>query len=130
MLALLVTSTSINVVALLGVIMLGGIVVNNGIVLIDYTNILMEKGKDMLDAVIEASIARLRPIIMTALTTVLGLFPMALAVGRGSELRSPMAISVMGGLIVSTFLTLVVIPSIFVIEKDIRAGISRLLKKK
>jgi HAE1 family hydrophobic/amphiphilic exporter-1 len=90
----------------------------------------MEKGKDMLDAVIEASIARLRPIIMTALTTVLGLFPMALAVGRGSELRSPMAISVMGGLIVSTFLTLVVIPSIFVIEKDIRAGISRLLKKK
>jgi len=120
LLALFATKTSVSVVALLGVIMLGGIVVNNGIVLIDYTNILMKNGKSALEAVVEASIARLRPIIMTALTTVLGLTPMALAVGRGSELRAPMAISVMGGLIFSTFLTLVVIPSIFMVENDIR----------
>ena len=117
------------VVALLGIIMLGGIVVNNGIVLIDYTNILIANGKDMLEAVIEASTARLRPIIMTALTTVLGLFPMALAVGRGSELRAPMAISVMGGLLVSTFLTLVVIPSIFIIENDLRKNVVKFFLK-
>jgi HAE1 family hydrophobic/amphiphilic exporter-1 len=127
MLALFATNTSISVVALLGVIMLGGIVVNNGIVLIDYTNLLMAEGKSMLDSVVEASLARLRPIIMTALTTVLGLFPMALAVGRGSELRAPMAISVMGGLIVSTFLTLVVIPSIFVFEHEIRGKLKKFI---
>jgi len=130
LLALYSTNTSVNVVALLGVIMLGGIVVNNGIVLIDYTNVLLKNGKSMLDSVVEASLARLRPIIMTALTTVLGLFPMALALGRGSELRAPMAISVMGGLIVSTFLTLVVIPSIFLIEGEIRMGIKSIFTKK
>jgi len=110
--------------------MLAGIVVNNGIVLIDYTNILMKRGKGMVDAVVEASLARLRPIIMTALTTVLGLLPMALAVGKGSELRAPMAISVMGGLLVSTFLTLVVIPSIFILENDIRTGFKRIVGRK
>jgi len=126
LLALFATNTSVSVVAMLGIIMLGGIVVNNGIVLIDYTNILMAKGKGSMEAVVEASVARLRPIVMTALTTVLGLFPMALAVGRGSELRAPMAISVMGGLVVSTFLTLVVIPSIFLVEHDIRVKLGRL----
>jgi len=130
LLALYSTNTSVNVVALLGVIMLGGIVVNNGIVLVDYTNILMKSGKNMLDSVVEASLARLRPIIMTALTTVLGLLPMALAIGRGSELRAPMAISVMGGLIVATFFTLVVIPSIFLLEGEIRTGIKSLFKKR
>ncbi|MBU1084580.1 MAG: efflux RND transporter permease subunit, partial [Candidatus Omnitrophica bacterium] len=118
------TDTSVSVVAILGIIMLGGIVVNNGIVLVDYTNILMAKGKNVLDSVVESSTARLRPIIMTALTTVLGLAPMAFAVGRGSELRAPMAISVMGGLVVSTFLTLVVIPSIFILENEIRTGLA------
>ncbi|MFH1846736.1 MAG: efflux RND transporter permease subunit [Candidatus Omnitrophota bacterium] len=130
LLALYITNTSVSVVAILGIIMLGGIVVNNGIVLIDYTNILMSRGKSVMDAVVEASLARLRPIIMTALTTVLGLFPMALAVGRGSELRAPMAISVMGGLIVSTFLTLVVIPSIFLLESSIRQRVVRLFAGK
>jgi len=130
LLALVATNTSVSVIALLGVIMLGGIVVNNGIVLIDYTNVLIARGKSMLDSVVEASIARLRPIIMTALTTVLGLTPMALAVGRGSELRSPMAISVMGGLMLSTFLTLVVIPSIFVLEHEIRMKIKKIFIRK
>lgn len=128
--ALYVTETSLNVVAFLGVIMLGGIVVNNGIVLIDYTNLLMQRGASAFDAVIEASCARLRPILMTALTTVLGLFPMALAVGRGSELRSPMAISVMGGLIVSTFFTLAVIPAVFLLEKDCRDFLKRIFNGK
>jgi len=127
--ALLTTNTSISVVALLGIIMLGGIVVNNGIVLIDYTNILMRRGKSVLDAVVEASLARLRPIIMTALTTILGLFPMALAIGRGAELRAPMAISVMGGLIAATFFTLVVIPSIFILEMEIRGRIVRFFQE-
>jgi hydrophobic/amphiphilic exporter-1 (mainly G- bacteria), HAE1 family len=129
LLALLFTNTSVSVIAMLGIIMLGGIVVNNGIVLIDYTNILMREGKERFEAVVEASLARLRPIIMTALTTILGLFPMALAVGRGSELRAPMAISVMGGLLVSTFLTLVVIPSIFLIESEVRDRLSGLIKR-
>jgi len=129
LIALFATRTSVSVIALLGVIMLGGIVVNNGIVMIDYTNILMKKGKGVMEAVVGASKARLRPIIMTALTTVLGLLPMALAVGRGSELRTPLAISVMGGLLVSTFLTLVVIPSIFVLEDDVRKRIVRFFRK-
>jgi len=119
LLALYVTHTSVNVVALLGLIMLGGIVVNNGIVLIDYLNILRSKGKSPEEAVIEASKARLRPILMTAMTTILGLLPMALAFGEGSELRSPLAISVIGGLFVSTFLTLLVVPAIYMLANDV-----------
>jgi len=117
--ALYVTGTSLNVVVLLGVIMLGGIVVNNGIVLVDYVNILRAKGVDITEAVITAGKARLRPILMTALTTILGLLPMALAIGKGSELRSPLAISVMGGLLVSTFLTIYVIPAVYLLMEDI-----------
>lgn len=112
-LALLLTNTSINVIALLGVIILGGIVVNNGIVLVDYINTLVIKYKMMIpDAVIEASKTRLRPILMTTLTTILGLVPLALSLGEESDLQSPMAITVIGGLLVSTFLTLLVIPAI------------------
>ncbi len=111
--ALLLTGTTISIVVLLGVIMLGGIVVNNGIVLIDYVNLLRSKGSGLYDAVIMASQTRLRPIMMTALTTVLALIPMAVSVGEGAELRSPLAITVMGGLLVATFLTLVVIPTLY-----------------
>jgi len=117
--ALFITGTSVNVVALLGLIMLGGIVVNNGIVLIDYLNLLRSQGLHVKDAVIEASKARLRPILMTALTTILGLLPMALAFGEGSELRSPLAISVIGGLFVATFLTLLVIPALYLWSQEI-----------
>ena len=125
-LALFITGTSVNVVALLGVIMLGGIVVNNGIVLIDYLNLLQSQGKSVEEAVIEASKARLRPILMTALTTILGLVPMALAIGEGAELRSPLAISVIGGLFVSTFLTLLVIPALYLVSEELRV---KLFKK-
>ncbi|MBL7069554.1 MAG: efflux RND transporter permease subunit [Candidatus Omnitrophica bacterium] len=111
--ALLITNTTISIVVILGVIMLGGIVVNNGIVLIDYVNLLRSKNVALYDAIIKASQTRLRPIMMTALTTVLGLIPMALSTGEGSELRAPLAITVMGGLLVATFLTLVIIPILY-----------------
>jgi HAE1 family hydrophobic/amphiphilic exporter-1 len=109
-LALLVTRTSISVVVFLGVIMLAGIVVNNAIILVDYVNTLRSRGLAKLDAIRQASAVRLRPILMTTLTTVLGLLPMALGLGEGAEIRAPMAIAVIGGLTISTLLTLVVIP--------------------
>ena len=124
-LALVITGTSLNIVALLGVIILGGVVVNNAIVLIEYINQIREEGKSLTVAAMEASKIRLRPILMTALTTVLGLVPMAVAKGAGSELRSPLAITVMGGLILATMLTLWVIPVLFVIV----AGMLERLKR-
>jgi HAE1 family hydrophobic/amphiphilic exporter-1 len=108
------TGTTLNMQSLLGVLLLGGIVVNNAIVYITYTNQLRrEQGFMCMDAVVEAGRVRLRPILMTALTTIFGLIPMALAIGAGNELRAPMARSVIGGLTVSTFLTLVFIPVLY-----------------
>jgi len=112
-LALFLTGTTINIVALIGVIMLAGIVVNNAIVLVDLINQLRAQGKDRIEAIMEAGAARLRPILMTSLTTALGLLPMAMGFGEGSEVRAPMAITVIGGLLVSTMLTLVVIPVVY-----------------
>ena len=112
-LALFLTGTTINIVALIGVIMLAGIVVNNAIVLVDLINQLRAKGQDRFEAIMEAGSARLRPILMTSLTTALGLLPMAVGFGEGSEVRAPMAITVIGGLLVSTFLTLLVIPVVY-----------------
>jgi HAE1 family hydrophobic/amphiphilic exporter-1 len=112
-LALFITGTTINIVALIGVIMLAGIVVNNAIVLVDLINQLRAQGQQKLDAIMEAGGARLRPILMTSLTTALGLLPMAIGFGEGAEVRAPMAITVIGGLLVSTFLTLVVIPVVY-----------------
>jgi HAE1 family hydrophobic/amphiphilic exporter-1 len=93
--------------------MLAGIVVNNAIVLVDYINQLRERGMDKKEAIIEAGKIRLRPILMTTLTTVLGLLPMALGLGDGAEIRTPMAITVIIGLTTSTLLTLVVIPTVY-----------------
>jgi HAE1 family hydrophobic/amphiphilic exporter-1 len=112
-LALFITGTTINIVAFIGVIMLAGIVVNNAIVLVDLINQLRAQGKSQFDAIMEAGTARLRPILMTSLTTALGLLPMALGFGEGAEVRTPMAITVIGGLLVSTLLTLVVIPVVY-----------------
>jgi HAE1 family hydrophobic/amphiphilic exporter-1 len=112
-LALFVTGTTVNIVAFIGVIMLAGIVVNNAIVLVDLINQLRMQGKSQTEAILEAGAARLRPILMTSLTTALGLLPMALGFGEGSEVRTPMAITVIGGLLVSTLLTLVVIPVVY-----------------
>jgi len=112
-LALFITGTTVNIVALIGVIMLAGIVVNNAIVLVDLINQLRAQGAERFDAIVEAGTARLRPILMTSLTTALGLLPMAMGFGEGSEVRTPMAITVIGGLVVSTLLTLVVIPVVY-----------------
>lgn len=124
--ALAITNTSLNIVSILGIVILAGVVVNNAIVLIEYINELVAKGKPLVFSAIEASKVRLRPILMTAMTTVLGLTPMAVAKGAGSELRSPLAITVMGGLIVATMLTLWIIPVLYVIV----AGVLRKLKRK
>ena len=110
---LLATSTPITVIVLIGTVMLVGIVVNNAIVLIDTINRLRRAGMAKRDAVIRAGHVRLRPILMTTLTTILGLMPMALAWGEGAELRSPLAITVASGLALSTLLTLVVIPAAY-----------------
>ena len=111
--ALFLTGTTINVIAFIGVIMLAGIVVNNAIVLVDLINQLRAAGMEKVTAIREAGRARLRPILMTTMTTVLGLLPMAVGFGEGSEVRTPMAITVIGGLLASTLLTLVVIPVVY-----------------
>jgi HAE1 family hydrophobic/amphiphilic exporter-1 len=112
-LALWITSSTISVVVFIGMILLVGIVVNNAILLIDLINKLRAKGMKKVDAVLEAGRSRLRPIVMTTLTTALGLLPMAIGLGDGAEVRTPMAITVIGGLTVSTLLTLVVIPVVY-----------------
>jgi hydrophobic/amphiphilic exporter-1 (mainly G- bacteria), HAE1 family len=119
--ALWVTGTTVSVVAFIGLIMLAGIVVNNAIVLVDLINQLRRAGQDRSTAIMEAGRARLRPILMTTLTTILGLLPMALGFGEGSEVRAPMAITVIGGLVVSTLLTLVVIPVVYaLLDRGVR----------
>ena len=108
--ALFITHTTISVVVFIGLIMLAGIVVNNAIVLVDLVNQLRARGMERDEALVEAGRSRLRPIVMTMLTTTLGLLPMALGMGQGAEIRAPMAITVIGGILFSTLLTLVVVP--------------------
>ncbi|MDA0746017.1 MAG: efflux RND transporter permease subunit [bacterium] len=104
---------SLSVVVFLGLIMLAGIVVNNAIVLVDYINHLRSTGMGKFDAIVQAGSVRLRPILMTTATTVLGLLPMALGLGEGAEIRTPMAITVVAGLTSATLLTLIVIPTVY-----------------
>ena len=110
-----VTGLSITVIVLIGVVMLVGIVVNNAIVLIDAMNRFRRQGMDKVEAVVRAGHVRLRPILMTTLTTTLALIPMALGWGEGGELRAPLAVTVMSGLVLSTLLTLLVIPATYVL---------------
>lgn len=110
---LFVTNTPLSSVAGLGVVILAGIVVNNGIVLIDYVNSLIASGKDLRTAIIEGSIARLRPILMTMSTAILGAAPLAMGLGQGDELAQPLAIVTFGGLLISTMLTVFIIPLLF-----------------
>jgi len=110
---LFLTGTPLSIVAFIGIIMLAGIVVNNSIVLVDYINQLRAKGYNVREAVVEGGKTRLRPILMTALTTILALTPLGLGLGSGGEAWAPMARSVIGGLIASTLLTLLVIPVIY-----------------
>ena len=112
-LALFITRQTLSLPSFIGIIMLAGIVVNNAIVLIDYVNQLRKKGMDTLNALIEGASTRLRPILITSLTTIFGMLPLALTSQEGSEMMKPMAITVIGGLLVSMILTLIVIPVIY-----------------
>ena len=111
--ALWMTNTPLSLIALIGAIMLVGIVTKNGIVLVDYMNLLVERGSNVADAVIAGGKSRLRPVLMTSLTTVLGMVPMAMGIGEGSEIWQPMGIAVVGGLLLSTLLTLFIVPSLY-----------------
>jgi HAE1 family hydrophobic/amphiphilic exporter-1 len=113
-LGLLATGTTLQVTAMIGIILLAGVVVNNGIVLIDVLKQRRLEGKDLVEAAVEAGSSRLRPILMTTLTTVLGMVPLALEIGDGAELWAPMARAVIGGMTVSTVLTLVLVPAMYV----------------
>jgi HAE1 family hydrophobic/amphiphilic exporter-1 len=112
-LGLFITNTHLSIVVFIGLIMLAGIVVNNAIVLVDRINQLRREGIEKISAIEQAAKSRLRPILMTTLTTALGLLPMAIGIGDGSEVRAPMAITVIFGLLVSTLLTLLVIPCLY-----------------
>jgi HAE1 family hydrophobic/amphiphilic exporter-1 len=112
---LLVTNTTLTVMALIGVIMLVGIVVNNGIVLVDYMNQLRDRGMELFQAVQEGGETRMRPVLMTALTTILAMIPLALGLGESGENWAPMARSVIGGLTFATFLTLIVVPVMYIV---------------
>lgn len=112
-LALLLTNTTLSVVAALGAIMLVGIVTKNGIVLIDFINLMRERGIRLYDAIAQACRSRLRPVLMTSLTTILGMVPMALSIGEGSETWRPMGVAVIGGMVFSTIITLVIVPVVY-----------------
>ncbi len=113
LMALFITNTTLNVMSLLGGIMLIGIVVKNGIVLIDYITLCRERGMSVVHSVVTAGKSRLRPVLMTTLTTILGMVPMAIGGGEGSEMWQPLGVSVIGGLTVSTILTLILVPVLY-----------------
>jgi HAE1 family hydrophobic/amphiphilic exporter-1 len=119
LIGLFITRRSLSVPAFIGVIMLAGIVVNNAIVLVDYINQLRENGIERKPAIIQATATRFRPILMTTLTTVLGLMPLALGIGEGASTQAPMATVVVGGLTLSTVLTLAFIPVVYTVFDDI-----------
>ncbi len=119
-LILFLTKTPISVPSLVGVLILSGIVVNNAIVMIDYIKTLRDRGVEAFDAVIRGASRRLRPILITAITTIFGMLPMAISHSEGAEMRAPMAIAVIGGLLFSTLLTLFVIPAVYSIFEGIK----------
>ena len=126
-LALWISGNTLNVMSLIGAIMLIGIVVKNGIVLIDYISLNRERGMGIREAVVTGGHSRLRPVIMTTLTTILGMVPMAIGTGQGSEMWRPMGTAVIGGLTVSTILTLILIPVLYCVFASV--GVKRKRKK-
>lgn len=126
---LIVTNQPVDVMVMIGVIMLAGIVVNNAIVLIDFIKMTRERGSEREEAVIESCRTRLRPILMTTMTTVFGMLPLSLGIGEGSEIYRGMAITTMFGLAFSTLLTLVVIPIFYTLVEDMNNAVLRFIKK-
>ena len=117
-LMLFLTNTTLSTTSMMGVIMMLGIVVSNGVLLVDYTNVLRKRGLALRDAVVTGARTRLRPILMTSLATVVGLFPMAIGWGTGGETNAPLARAVVGGLTVSTLLTLFLVPTVYMILEE------------
>jgi multidrug efflux pump subunit AcrB len=122
LLALFIFGFEISVVAMIGFVLLVGIIVNNGIVLIDYINKLRMEGAGRVEAIITAGTTRLRPVVMTAITTILGLVPLATGIGLGADLMQPIAVVCIGGLIYATFMTLFVVPILYdiLMKKELR----------
>ena len=129
LLAIIVTGKSLSLITMIGIIMLMGLVGKNAILLVDYTNTLRSRGLERREALLEAGPVRLRPILMTTLAMVFGMLPIALAVARGGEIRAPMAIAVIGGLIVSTMLTLLVIPVLYTVFDGFAAWFTRSMRR-
>ena len=128
-LSLWFTHTTVSMGVVVGIIMLGGIVVNNAIILIERINQLRQQGTNLLKAVVLAGQSRLRPILMTTTTTVLGLLPMAIERSESAGLWSPLAITVIGGLTSSTVLTLFIIPCVYIVWEDVKSGLIRFTPK-
>lgn len=124
-----ITGTTINIMGVIGIIMLSGIAVNNSIILVDRINQIKENYENLSDAIIVAAGQRIRPILMTSLTTILSLLPMAVAFGDGASLRAPMAIAVIGGLTTSTVLSLVVIPCVYFLMEQMKSKINERISK-
>ena len=112
-LALFLVGKPVSVIAMIGFVMLAGIIVNNGIVLVDYVNQLRREGMSKKDAIVDSAKTRLRPVLMTALTTIISMSTMAIGMGKGVEMSQPMAIVVVGGMIYGTLLTLIVVPCLY-----------------
>jgi HAE1 family hydrophobic/amphiphilic exporter-1 len=129
-LALFITHTTLSLVAALGAVLLVGIVVKNGIVLVDYINLMRDRGIELYEAIAISGKSRLRPVLMTAMTTILGMLPLALSAGEGSEMWRPMGITVIGGLVFSTLVTLVIVPVMYAVmarkgERDKKTSVRK-----
>jgi multidrug efflux pump subunit AcrB len=126
-LAFMITGITLSIVSFVGIIMLLGIVVNNGIVLVDYTNLLRARGESLTEAIINAGNSRLRPVLMTSFTTMLAMIPMSISQSMGNEIWVPLGITIIGGLLVSMLITLLLIPVLYAIfyrkqEKKIQSS--------
>jgi HAE1 family hydrophobic/amphiphilic exporter-1 len=122
---LLLTGNTLNILSYIGIIMLIGIVTKNSILLVDYTNQLRSRGMEKVEAVLQAGPTRFRPILMTAGSTIVAVLPVALGVSEGGESRAPMAVAVIGGMFTSTFLTLLVIPVVYLLLDDLASWLRR-----
>lgn len=130
LLALIITNKDLNVIGIIGIIALVGLVGKNAILVVDYTNTLRDRGRSRHDALVEAGPTRLRPIMMTTMALILGMLPVAIAIGRGSEFRETIGITIIGGISLSTLLTLLVIPCSYTIFDDVTLAIARRMGKK
>lgn len=130
LLALAITGKTLNLVTLIGIIMLDGLASKNGTLLIDYANTLMKRGLPLREALLESGITRLRPILMTSITMIMGMMPLALALGEGSEIKSGMAVALIGGLITSTLLSPVLLPVVYTLMDDLKNHIHKRRSRK